>query len=104
MDISIDAAATSISLGAGSAAKTIAIGSTTAGTTIALNTPTGTRVSIPKGINIGVLVISGAGSPNGSVTAAQGSLYLNTSGSGVADRAFINSDGATTWVAVTTAS
>lgn len=46
----------------------------------------------------------GAGDPNGVVTAAQGSLYMNTAGSGVADRVWVNSDGATAWVNITTAS
>lgn len=45
----------------------------------------------------------GTGSPNTALTAAKGSLYLRTDGSGVADRAYINTDGATAWAAVTTA-
>lgn len=57
-----------------------------------------------KGVTLpgGQRVISGTGSPNGSVTAVKGSLYLNATGSGVADRAFINTDGGTTWTAITT--
>lgn len=45
---------------------------------------------------------SGAGAPSHS--AAKGTLYLNLTGSSSSTRAYINSDGATTWVAVTTAS
>lgn len=44
----------------------------------------------------------GSGAP--TVSAAQGSLYLRTDGSSTSTRAYINSDGGTTWVAVTTAS
>jgi hypothetical protein len=43
----------------------------------------------------------GSGAP--TVSAAKGSLYVRTDGSGTADRAYINTDGATTWTAITTA-
>jgi len=52
----------------------------------------------------GLSIITGAGSPAGTITAAQGSLYLSTNGSSGSTRAFINSNGTTGWVAVTTAS
>lgn len=44
----------------------------------------------------------GVGAP--TFSAAQGSFYLNTTGSSSSTRAYINSTGSTTWVAVTTAS
>lgn len=44
----------------------------------------------------------GSGAP--TVTAAKGSLYLRSDGSSTSTRLYVNSDGATTWVAVTTAS
>lgn len=44
----------------------------------------------------------GSGAP--TFSAAQGSLYLRTDGSSSSTRAYINSTGSTTWVAVTTAS
>lgn len=44
----------------------------------------------------------GSGAP--TITAAKGSFYLNTTGSSSSTRLFVNSDGAATWVAVTTAS
>lgn len=44
----------------------------------------------------------GSGAPTDA--ARQGSLYLRTDGSSSSTRAYINSDGGTTWVAVTTAS
>lgn len=43
----------------------------------------------------------GSGAP--TVSAPKGSLYLRTDGTGVGDRAFINTNGATTWTAITTA-
>jgi hypothetical protein len=50
----------------------------------------------------GLGIYFGSGAP--TVTAAQGSLYLRTDGSSTSTRAYVNSDGATTWVAITTAS
>lgn len=47
-------------------------------------------------------VFVGSGAP--TVSAPQGSLYLRTDGSSSSTRAYINSDGSTGWVAVTTAS
>lgn len=44
----------------------------------------------------------GSGAP--TITAAKGSLYLRSDGSSSSTRLYVNSDGATTWVAVTTAS
>jgi hypothetical protein len=45
---------------------------------------------------------AGTGAPSHS--AAKGTLYLRLDGSSSSTRAYINSDGATSWVAVTTAS
>lgn len=42
----------------------------------------------------------GSGAP--SLAAAKGSLYLRSDGSGVADRAYINTDGGTTWTNLVT--
>lgn len=58
-----------------------------------------------QGITLGggAKVICGAGAPT-AVTAPQGSLYLNLTGSTTATRLYVNSDSGTTWVAVTTAS
>lgn len=53
-------------------------------------------------LNVGAVgVYVGAGVP--SITAPQGSLYLNTTGSSTATRAYINTTGSTTWTAITTA-
>lgn len=43
----------------------------------------------------------GSGAP--TVSAAKGSLYLRSDGSTTTSRAYINTDGATTWTAITTA-
>lgn len=93
-------AAVNIATGGG-AAKAVSIGTTAASSTIQLFAPATAGVKISNGTqNLGIYV--GTGSPNGSLTAAQGSLYLNAGGSGVADRAFINTDGAMAWTAIST--
>ena len=48
--------------------------------------------------NFGVFV--GSGAP--TISALKGSLYLRSDGTGVADRAYVNTDGGTTWTAITT--
>lgn len=45
-------------------------------------------------------VFFGSGAP--TLSAAKGSLYLRSDGSGTTDRAYINTDGGTTWTAITT--
>jgi hypothetical protein len=61
-------------------------------------TPTGYLTSSTA--KLGVIV--GSGTP--TLQAAQGCLYLNTTGSGVNSRLYINSNGTVAWVAVVTAS
>lgn len=51
--------------------------------------------------NGGAQICYGSGAP--SVSAPKGSFYLRSDGSGVADRAYININGTTTWTAVATA-
>ena len=48
----------------------------------------------------GIGIFSGSGEP--TISAAKGSLYMRTDGSGVNDRAYINTDGGTTWTAIST--
>jgi hypothetical protein len=43
----------------------------------------------------------GSGAP--TISAAKGSLYLRSDGSSASTRAYINTDGGTTWTAITTA-
>jgi len=45
-------------------------------------------------------ILSGSGAP--TMAAPKGSLYLRTDGSGTTNRAYINTDGGTTWTAITT--
>jgi len=68
-------------------------------------------VAIPAGgtLDIGVNfsnvahfgIYFGSGAP--TLSAAKGSLYMRSDGTGTGDRAYINSNGSTTWVAITTA-
>jgi hypothetical protein len=48
----------------------------------------------------GLGIYVGSGAP--TVSAAKGSLYLRTDGSTTNDRAYINTNGSTTWTALTT--
>lgn len=58
----------------------------------------GPVIALPAGPQI----MAGSGSPSGSVTAPQGSLYLRTDGSTSITRGYINTDSSTTWTAITT--
>jgi len=49
----------------------------------------------------GLGVYVGSGAP--TIAAAQGSIYLRTDGSSTSTRAYINTNGSTTWTAITTA-
>jgi hypothetical protein len=53
-----------------------------------------------QALNVGFA--AGTGAP--SYSAPKGSLYIRTDGSSSTTRLYVNSDGATSWVAVTTAS
>ena len=55
-------------------------------------------------LNGGAQLMSGSGSPSGSITAPKGTLYLRTDGSSSSTRAYINTDGGTSWTNITTAS
>ena len=46
-------------------------------------------------------IFAGSGAP--SLSAAKGSIYLRSDGSGTGNRMYVNTDGGTTWTAVTTA-
>lgn len=105
LGIANDATIQSVNVATGGAAKTVTIGNTSASTAVTINTPTGAPVILTQGASVqGVYVLSGTGDPNTVVTAPQGSLYLRKDGSSSSTRAYINSNGATTWIAVTTAS
>ncbi len=60
------------------------------------------NTSVSSGLTVGgVQILVGAGVPG--MSAAKGSLYLNTTGSSASTRLYVN-NGTTNWVAVTTAS
>jgi len=59
----------------------------------------GSTTALLSGTGIGIYF--GSGTP--TISAPQGSLYLNTTGSSSSTRAFINTNGTTGWTAVTTA-
>lgn len=50
---------------------------------------------------LGLSFLAGTGAP--TMSAAKGSIYMRTDGSSSSTRMYINTDGATTWTAVTTA-
>jgi len=68
------------------------------GTAVPAGGTTGAGVKLSSTANLGVFF--GSGAP--TLSAAKGSLYLNTTGSGTTDRAYINTNGSTTWTALTT--
>ena len=118
----ITAVATGAASATGIATTTIFNTSTSSGSTEAFRYDTNGSVSvigsvtsrrttaIPAGgaAGVGVLFSStsnygtffGSGAP--TLSAAKGSLYLRSDGTGVADRMYVNTDGSTTWTAVST--
>ena len=69
-------------------------------TAIPVGGATGVGYTLSSTANFGVFF--GSGAP--TLTAAQGSLYLRSDGTTTNNRMYINTDGATTWTPVTTAS
>jgi hypothetical protein len=69
------------------------------GTAIPAGGTAGAGLKVSSTSNFGVFF--GSGAP--TLSAAKGSLYLRSDGSGTTDRAYINTDGSTTWTALTTA-
>lgn len=103
-----------LNLGTSATAHATNVGSTTAGSTLVLNTPTGTDVLAANGLSVttagrglslpgGLLVLAGAGDPNGVVTAPIGSMFLRSDPAGATSRAYINTDAGTTWTNITCA-
>jgi hypothetical protein len=99
-------------LGNVSAGGSVTAGTSLNGATVTSNgqitSTTGNLVASAAGQGVilggGAKVVCGAGDPNAVVSAPQGSLYLNLTGSGVANRLWINSDGDEAWVAISTVS
>lgn len=84
--------------GAG-ALSTTAAQSAYVATAIPAGGTTGAGMKMSSTANFGVFF--GSGAP--TLSAAKGSLYLRSDGSGTGDRAYINTNGTTTWTALTTA-
>ena len=70
-----------------------------AGTAIPAGGTTNLGIKVSSATNFGVFF--GSGAP--TLSAAKGSLYLRSDGSTTNDRCYVNTDGSTTWTAVTTA-
>lgn len=119
VDSSISSAATGLNVRAAAAGGGVALNAISSGTNESLTLAakgTGVVTINPASVltsgglagssvlvgasSIGVYV--GTGAP--TISAAQGSIYLNNAGSSIANRLYVNSSGSTTWVAVTTAS
>jgi hypothetical protein len=85
-----------------SAAVVSAVGAATilSGTAVPAGGTTGSGYKFSSVANLGVFF--GSGVP--TLSAAQGSLYLRTDGSSTSTRMYVNTNGSTTWTAVTTAS
>jgi hypothetical protein len=86
---------------AGGQGNILATGSPTvlSGTAIPAGGTAGAGYKFSSTSNFGVFF--GSGAP--TLSAAKGSLYLRSDGSGTSTRAYINTDGSTTWTAITTA-
>ena len=84
-----------------SSAVVSAVGAATilSGTAVPAGGTTGAGYKFSSTANLGVFF--GSGVP--TLTAAQGSLYLRTDGSSTSTRMYVNTNGSTTWTAVTTA-
>ena len=84
-----------------SSAVVSAVGAATilSGTAVPAGGTTGAGYKFSSVANLGVFF--GSGAP--ALSAAQGSLYLRTDGSSTSTRMYVNTNGSTTWTAVTTA-
>jgi len=69
------------------------------GSSIPAGGSTGQGINLSSTANFGVFF--GSGAP--TLSAAQGSLYLRSDGSSTSTRMYVNTNGSTTWTAVTTA-
>lgn len=82
-----------------SAATVAATGNITADSTLAVVAGGAAAFLATTTADLGIYF--GSGVP--TVSAAKGSLYLRTDGTSTSTRAYINTDGAATWTAITTA-
>ena len=87
--------------GAATSVTTLAATSTVTARSASGLTAGGAAAFIGTNVAAGMGIYMGSGAP--TVAAAKGSLYLRSDGSGTGDRAYINTNGSTTWTALTTA-
>ena len=87
--------------GAATSVATLAATGTVTGKSASGLTAGGAAVFIGTNVAAGMGIYMGSGAP--TIAAAKGSLYLRSDGSGTADRAYINTNGSTTWTALSTA-
>ena len=99
---SLTSSGTNVATGAGTIKYSGIFMDSTGGVAMTTTTQTvdviGPRIELSGGCQI----LSGSGSPNGSVTAPKGSLFLRTNGSSTNNRMYVNTDSGTTWTAITT--
>ena len=88
--------------GAATSVTSLAATSTVTARSASGLTAGGASAFIGTNVAAGMGIYMGSGAP--TVAAAKGSLYLRSDGSGVGDRAYINTNGTTGWAAITTAS
>ena len=103
--ISIDATTGTVTvnatLGSATSVATLAATGTVTARSASGLTAGGAAGFIGTNVAAGMGIYFGSGAP--TVAAAKGSLYLRSDGSGTGDRAYINTNGSTTWTALTTA-
>lgn len=98
--VSIDAAtASNFTSSLASSAAAITISASAADSGITLDAGATPGVTFTNGTQSHQMLV-GTGSPNGSVTASQGSLYVDVAGATSTTILFVNTDGGTTWVGV----
>lgn len=99
INMATGAAAATLNIGTGAAAMATNLGSQTASSLVTINTADDAGFAITDGTQTARIIV-GTGSPNTSVSAPQGSLFLNVAGS--ADTIlYVNTDGTTAWTALT---
>lgn len=106
--VAINCGTAGVAVGTSANAHTTTVGSTTAGSALNLQTPAATYVVASQGVSItaagqgvslpgGILVLAGAGDPNGAITAPIGSLWLRSDPAGTTSRLYINTNAGTVW-------
>lgn len=99
-DLTLAAGTSSVNVtGAEADAAAVLVSATNASGGITLDAGATPGVTVTNGTQ-SFQILTGSGSPNGSVTAAQGSLYVDVAGSTSTTILFVNTDASTTWLGV----